>query len=149
MTMYYIVTTPQGIGPSGDNHINKRVKHCFNLLCLWRVKKMKKLSGVLIHLGVLALIIAGGWLGVDEAKNIALFFVWMLVLLTFITLMAANEEFFKDGKNENNAAVRIIFFAEVLALSALGSFFTATVYALAWIGVWVKRANYVSEAQEE
>jgi len=110
---------------------------------------MKKLSGVLIHLGVLALIIAGGWLGVDEAKNIALFFVWMLVLLTFITLMAANEEFFKDGKNENNAAVRIIFFTEVLALSALGSFFTATVYALAWIGVWVKRANYVSEAQEE
>jgi len=102
---------------------------------------------VIIHTTILGLIIAGGWYGITEAKNISIFAVWMIIAVTFFAAMLPADELFKNNKNKKSYLMRFIFMLEIIALAALGSFFTAFFYSLSWILMWSKRAIHEDKSE--
>lgn len=104
---------------------------------------MKKLVPYFLHPSIGAGVIADNWYGIDEAGNIAVSAIWIIVLLSFFFCAFSNKE---DMKNDNATKtgknfLRFFFASNVFILFAAGWFTTGAFLVAAWLAVWIKKLD--------
>lgn len=108
---------------------------------------MKKLTPYFLHPAIGTGVIADNWYGINEAGNIAIAAIWILVLLTFLMCAFAKKEDLKSGNTTKigKYLVRFFFASNIFILFAAGWFVTGAFLLIAWLAIWIKKLDKPSE----
>jgi len=102
----------------------------------------------LINLVIIAAVYLDHFKGIEYAGNLAIFAIWILIVLGFIAVFLPSKELYKNH-TKLNYFNRVTQVALLLELIALGWTFTAVGYFSCLLFLWGKRAIYKEEQEKE
>ena len=101
---------------------------------------------MLVYSVLIGGLIAGNWFGYIELLRVSIWSTWAIVVVAFITVSIPSKRLFENPSPKPTGKwKRILFICHLLLLVAAGWLFTATMYAIAQICLWLKRAAWIKE----
>ena len=94
-------------------------------------------------------VISGNWFGHPELLRLSIWVTWVIILASGCAVILPAKDFYKNPRtNKKTTWKRLFFFSHLMLLVAAGWMFTATMYFVVWICLWVKRQVWEGEKQK-
>lgn len=93
----------------------------------------KHILSYMVGLAVICGLIAGHWFGIEEAANISVGLLWIIIIATLFLSLVPAKELYKKSQDWHMAIISIISLITWVILLAIGSFVTGFFYFLSWL----------------